>query len=101
MDLGLQGRRALVTAASRGLGRACAEALAREGAEVFVAARDEAALAELNERIGGAGHRVADVCGREQGEALVEAAAQAPGGLAILVVHGCGPPPGLLEQDAA
>ena len=45
MDLGLNGRRALVTAASRGLGRACAEALVREGAQVFISSRDEATWA--------------------------------------------------------
>jgi len=98
MDLGLRGRKALVTAASRGLGRACAETLAREGASVFVSARDEAALAELDERIGGAGHRVADVSVREQVEALVAAAVQALEGLDILVVNAGGAPPGLLEE---
>ena len=40
MDLGLRGRRALVMGASRGLGRACAEALAREGVAVTIVARD-------------------------------------------------------------
>lgn len=98
MDLGLNGRRALVTAASRGLGRACAETLAREGAQVFVSARDEAALAELNERIGGAGYRVADVSVRDDVEALVEAAVEALEGLDILVVNAGGAPPGLLEE---
>jgi 3-oxoacyl-[acyl-carrier protein] reductase len=98
MELGLKGRKALVTAASRGLGRACAEALAREGAEVFVSARDEAALAELNERIGGAGYRAADVSVKADVEALVAAAAQALEGLDILVVNAGGAPPGRLEQ---
>jgi 3-oxoacyl-[acyl-carrier protein] reductase len=98
VDLGLKGRKALVTAASRGLGRACAEALAREGAEVFISARDEAALAELSERIGGAGYRVADVAVRDQVEALVTAAQQALEGLDILVVNAGGAPPGLLED---
>jgi 3-oxoacyl-[acyl-carrier protein] reductase len=36
MDLGINGRKALVCASSRGLGRACAEALANEGVEVFI-----------------------------------------------------------------
>lgn len=44
MDLGLQGRRAVVCAASSGLGLACAEALAREGAAVTIVGRDEARL---------------------------------------------------------
>jgi 3-oxoacyl-[acyl-carrier protein] reductase len=98
MDLGLKGRRALVTAASRGLGRSCAEALAREGASVFTGARDEAALAALNEAIGGAGYRTADVSRKEQVEALVAAAVEAMGGLDILVVNAGGAPSGTLEQ---
>jgi 3-oxoacyl-[acyl-carrier protein] reductase len=46
MDLGIRGRNALVTAASRGLGRACALSLAEAGANVTLAARTEATLAE-------------------------------------------------------
>ena len=46
MDLGLAGKVALVTASSRGLGRASAQALSQEGAKVVLCARDEAALAE-------------------------------------------------------
>jgi 3-oxoacyl-[acyl-carrier protein] reductase len=98
MDLGLQGRRALVTAASRGLGRACAEALAREGAKVFTCARDEATLKDLDQQIGGAGYRVADLSDRAQVEAAVAAAVEAMGGLDILVVNAGGAPPGTLEQ---
>jgi 3-oxoacyl-[acyl-carrier protein] reductase len=98
MELGLTGRRALVTAATRGLGRACAEALAREGASVFVGARDEAGLAELSRRIGCAGYRVADVSVKEQVEALVAAAVAALGGLDILVVNAGGAPPGTIDQ---
>ena len=44
MDLGIQGRTAIVCAASKGLGRACAEALAAEGVGIILNARDEAAL---------------------------------------------------------
>jgi 3-oxoacyl-[acyl-carrier protein] reductase len=98
MELGLKGRRALVTAATRGLGRACSEALAREGASVFIGARDEAGLAELNRRIGGAGYRVTDVSLKEQVEALVAAAVEAMGGLDILVVNAGGAPPGTIDQ---
>lgn len=49
MDLGLKGKRALVMGASKGLGRATAEALSAEGATVTVASRDEAALKALAE----------------------------------------------------
>lgn len=55
MDLGLKGKRALVTAASRGLGRESALALAREGAHVAVASRNAAALADLVEELREAG----------------------------------------------
>jgi 3-oxoacyl-[acyl-carrier protein] reductase len=44
MDLGLKGRKAIVSAASRGLGRACAESLAREGVDVAIVARNADAL---------------------------------------------------------
>ena len=44
MDFGIRGRRAVVAAASSGLGRACAEALAREGCEVTILARDATRL---------------------------------------------------------
>jgi len=98
MELGLAGRRALVTAASRGLGRACAEALAAEGAAVFVASRDEAALRDLDAAIGGAGHRATDVSVASEVEALVAAAVEALGGLDILVVNAGGAPAGTLEQ---
>lgn len=56
MDLGLKGRRAIVTAASRGLGRACAESLAGEGVALTIAARGaealEAAAADIRARHG-------------------------------------------------
>ena len=44
MDLGLQGKKAIVCAASKGLGKACAIALAREGVELVITARTASAL---------------------------------------------------------
>src|SRR3546814_20157935 len=46
MELGISGRKALVCASSKGLGKACATALAEAGCEVFVNGRDAAALRE-------------------------------------------------------
>lgn len=53
MDLGLTGKVAMVAGASRGLGFAVADALAREGARVSIASRDESAIAAAAARIGG------------------------------------------------
>jgi 3-oxoacyl-[acyl-carrier protein] reductase len=46
MDLGIEGRKALVCASSRGLGRACAVALANEGVQVSISGREQARLAQ-------------------------------------------------------
>lgn len=98
MDLGLDGRRALVSAASKGLGRACAEALAAEGAKVFISSRDEAALAATGKQIGAAGWLAADISKAASPGALVEAASAKLGGLDILVANAGGPPPGTFQN---
>ena len=51
MDLGLKGKRAIITGASRGIGRAIAEALAKEGATVAICARDGDAVKEAVDAI--------------------------------------------------
>jgi 3-oxoacyl-[acyl-carrier protein] reductase len=89
MDLGLAGKRALVTGGSRGIGRATALALAAEGAHVAVAARGEAELAQVVAAIGASGGRahaiVGDVSRREGAHEAVARAAEALGGLDVLV----------------
>ena len=53
MDLGLRGRKALVTGASKGIGRACAEALAEEGCDVVLVSRTSADLEAVRAKIAG------------------------------------------------
>jgi 3-oxoacyl-[acyl-carrier protein] reductase len=91
MDLGLDGRTAIVCGASSGLGLACAEALAEEGAKVVMFARRRELLERQAERIGGlavAGdmREPADI------ERAVAAAVDTFGGIDILVPNSGGPP---------
>ena len=98
MDLGLKDRRALVTAASRGLGRACAAALVAEGAHVFISSRDPASIEAAGKAIKATGWAPADVSQDGAPEALVEQARGALGGLDILIVNAGGPPPGTFQS---
>ena len=98
MDLGLNETRALVTAASKGLGRACAEALIGEGARVFIVSRDEIRLTETQQEIGAVGHLAADLAQPGSPEKAVSAALAALGGLDVLVCNAGGPPPGTFES---
>jgi 3-oxoacyl-[acyl-carrier protein] reductase len=107
MDLGIGGRTALVTAASKGLGRATAIALAGEGVNVAISARGEEALRATEREIRDAGGEVlatvADVTEPDVPARLVAEAAERFGGLDILVGNAGGPPPGraLEITDAA
>lgn len=98
MDLGIAGRVALVTAASKGLGRACAVALAREGAKVVVCARGEEALRDAEAELGAIGAIgdveavVADVTDPAAPARLVATAVERFGRLDILVANAGGPP---------
>lgn len=95
MDLGIAGRRAIVCAASKGLGRACAFALAREGVHVTLTARSADALEATAEEIRRAtGVTVTTAPGditTEEGRAAALAACPEPD---ILVNNAGGPPPG-------
>lgn len=98
MDLGIAGRVAVVAAASRGLGRAVAEALAAEGVRLALGARGAEALertaAEIRERSGAAvlAHPV-DVGDPEAAAGFVRAAEAEFGQVDILVTNAGGPPP--------
>jgi 3-oxoacyl-[acyl-carrier protein] reductase len=86
MKLDLGGRSALVTGASRGIGREIAQALAAAGAKVACVATNAALLSELAASLGGGAIAIpCDVTQSAQIEAAVEKAAQAFGGLDILV----------------
>jgi 3-oxoacyl-[acyl-carrier protein] reductase len=103
MDLGLAGRKALVCAASKGLGRGCALALAKEGVEVTITARTASALEQAAREIAAAtGARVTPVAGditTPEGRAAALAACP---DLDILVNNAGGPPPGdFREWDEA
>lgn len=96
MDLGIRGKRGLVCAASKGLGRGCAEALAEAGVDLVINARGEEALSrtagEIADRFGVTVTPVAADITTEDGRAKVLAAL---GGQAdILVTNAGGPPPG-------
>lgn len=101
MDLGLDGSRALVTAASKGLGRACAAALAAEGARVFIVSRDQALLSRVQGEIGAVGHLAANLADPAAPAQVVAAAVGLLGGLDILVCNAGGPPPGTFESVPA
>jgi 3-oxoacyl-[acyl-carrier protein] reductase len=98
VDLGLKDRRAFVAAASKGLGFACAQALAAEGARVFICSRNPSAIESAAKKIGAAGWKAADVSKPGEPEAAVEEAISRLGGLDILVVNSGGPPAGTFES---
>ncbi len=96
MDFGIKGKRALVCASSRGLGRGCAEALAGEGVHLVLNARGAEALettaTEIRDRYGVTVETVAADITKEEGRAAVLAVA---GDVDILVTNAGGPPPGI------
>jgi 3-oxoacyl-[acyl-carrier protein] reductase len=94
MDLGIAGRKAIVCASSRGLGRACAEALAAAGCEVIINGRDgktvEATVAAVRQASGAKVTGVAADIATREGQTALFAACPEPD---ILVNNNAGPPP--------
>ncbi len=103
MDLGISGKTALVTAASKGLGRAVAEALVQEEVNVMICARGVVALEQAADAIRALGggkveYEIADVTRPEDVERLTQSCVKKFGGLDILVTNAGGPAPGKFSE---
>ena len=103
MDLGLNGKTAIVTAASKGMGKACALGLASEGARVVMCARTETDLRSSADEVRAkTGAEVvamtADVTRADQVRALVARAREVFGGVDVLVANAGGPPRGRFDE---
>jgi 3-oxoacyl-[acyl-carrier protein] reductase len=103
MDLGLAGKTAIVTGSSRGIGKAIAQALSREGCNVVLCARGAEALEQARDEVAAAGGKahsiVADVTSAEDVERVVREAVDTFGGVDVLVNNAGGAVPG--DDDAA
>lgn len=105
MDLGLKGRTAVVAGSSQGLGRAIADALAAEGADVVVNGRDATKLQRVRTEIARASGARVEAIARDLGEpggaaALVDGAIALLGKVDVLVTNTGGPPSGPFESHS-
>jgi 3-oxoacyl-[acyl-carrier protein] reductase len=98
MDLALKNCRAFIAGASRGLGKACAKALADEGARVFICSRNAGELKRAAAELGAAGYSAADLSRTEEVKRAMADAIIALGGLDCLVTNAGGPPTAPFEQ---
>ncbi|MGV6811403.1 MAG: SDR family oxidoreductase [Brevirhabdus sp.] len=99
MDLGIRGRRALVCASSKGLGRGCAEALAEAGVDLVLNARSEGPLEDTAEAVRTThGVKVTTVAADITTEAGRARVLEAAGDVDILVNNAGGPPPGMWQD---
>lgn len=106
MELGLQGKRAIVLAASRGLGYACALGLAREGCSLIICSREatqiEAAAEKIRNETNAEIYPIeADVSNRQDIERVVELASNKLGGVEVLIHNAGGPPAGAFTEVPA
>src|SRR4029450_5947198 len=95
MDLGLTGKRAIVTGSTKGIGRAIADTLLDEGASVAICARDADGVSAAVEQLGGRGAvwgKPVDVGGSESVGAFIAGAIDQLGGLDIYVHNTSGKP---------
>jgi len=102
MDLGIKRKSALVAASSKGLGKAIALELAREGARIVITSRNSENLKRAEDEIRALGAEVhaikADLTVKEDIKNLIERALEACGSIDILVTNAGGPPPGTFED---
>lgn len=98
MDLGIEGRRAVVAASSAGLGLATAVALGEAGCQVVVSGRNEQRLNDAAAQVANSTAIVADVSTVVGADAFIDQARAALGGIDILVTNAGGPPPGTFES---
>ena len=104
MDLGIQGKVALVGASGRGLGRATAERLAQEGVRVAICDKDESVLDKARAAVSaaGGGSEVfaypVDLTTADSIEHLVKNVRRDLGPISILVTNSGGPPPGTFSD---
>lgn len=106
MDLKLKGKRALVCGASKGLGRAIAESLAKEGTDLFLLARDEQALSELTPKLkelgaGRVAHAVCDLLDETSRDKAIKSVQKDFHGLDILIHNVGGPKATFAEETPA
>src|SRR3972149_3184373 len=108
MDLQLQGKKAVVTGGSRGIGKAIARQLAREGCDVAICARNEGPLRASAEELARETGRkivpvVADTMSPDDIKRFVDASAEAVGGMEILINSAArvGGTPGTIETVSA
>jgi 3-oxoacyl-[acyl-carrier protein] reductase len=98
MDLGLKNKKALVMGASQGIGKAVAESLINEGAEVIINSRTEETLKGTAKLLGAAGYIAADLTQKGEGKRVTEEAIDKLGGLDIIVTNTGGPAKGRFQE---